>query len=125
EVHDYMVNILPPPACPFPTGLTAVASGNGATVSWSDAGSFVLEYGPEGYTPGTGAAAGTNGTLISPAVSPQAIPGLSNGTYDIYIRQDCGASGFSINMKAVFATNDECGRAIALSGGSALATSTN
>lgn len=56
-----------------------------ATVSWnSTAASFELEYGPVGFTPGSGTTETTN-------VSPYTINGLTPGTdYEVYITADCG-----------------------------------
>ncbi|RYE22905.1 MAG: T9SS type A sorting domain-containing protein [Sphingobacteriales bacterium] len=89
--------------CLPPTG---VSVGNvtttSADVTFAGTGSFVLEYGLTGFTPGTGATAGTGGTVISPAVSIQTIPGLANSTgYSVYVRKDCGVDGFSANTAVV------------------------
>jgi hypothetical protein len=57
-----------------------------------------IEYGPVGFFPGTGATAGTNGTLIANATSPLTITGLSTFTnYDFYLRTSCGTV-FSPNI---------------------------
>jgi hypothetical protein len=116
----------PPPACPTPASVTAnPVVFNGATINWgclSCTGSFIVEYGLTGFTPGTGATAGAGGTVISGAVSPQAITGLSASTgYQVYVRQDCGIDGFSANSAVVAFTtpapppaNDDCINAIAL-----------
>jgi len=125
EAHDYMVNILPAPACLPPTSVTSTAGANDATVTWSGTGNFIAEYGPAGFTPGTGATAGANGTLVAPASSPQLISGLSSGTlYDVYIRRDCGSNSFSANIKTAVLTsgtpaNDDCANAIDITNGSA------
>src|SRR5690606_27647675 len=59
-------------------------------------GTAYVEYGPPGFTPGTGATAG-GGTVVSGA-SPLLIPGLTPNTeYDFYVRQDCGGGIFSDN----------------------------
>jgi hypothetical protein len=97
------------PACQPPTAVTtnSITDVN-AVVSWSGTGTFLLEYGPAGFTPGTGAAAGAGAVLINPAVSPQTIGGLSPGTaYDVYVRADCSAAnnGYSSNAGASFITN--------------------
>lgn len=96
-----------------------------AKTSWSGTGSFVLEYGLQGFNPGTGGVfAGIGGTIIRPAQSPQLIQGLTLSTsYDVYVRQDCSSTGngYSINSSVVpFTTlgpppaNDECSGAISL-----------
>lgn len=119
ETHDYNVNIVPPPPCLAPSNLSANATDNSISVSWTGTGNFILEYHPSGFTPGTGNTAG-GGIIINPATSPQLISGLNSGTfYDIYIRKDCTAAsdGFSSNAMLTASTtgplaNDECSGAI-------------
>src|SRR5690606_6030696 len=59
--------ILPAPTCVKPTALAANVNGPGSvSLTWNCAsctGSYIVEYGPTGFVPGTGAAAGTNGTV--------------------------------------------------------------
>lgn len=59
-------------------------------VDWTvngTADSVEIEYGPQGFAPGTG-------TTISNAVAPQTISGLQPGTtYDYYVRPHCTGSG--------------------------------
>ncbi len=110
------INIDVTAACAAPLGVTVGSiTATSASVSWTGTGNFVLEYGLSGFTPGTGATAGTGGTVINPATSPQTISGLTGGSaYQVYIRQDCtgSANGYSANSAAVaFSTspiNDEC-----------------
>jgi len=109
-----------------PTGVSAgTVTSSGASVTWAGTGTFVLEYGPTGFTPGTaGATAGAGGTVINPATSVQAITGLTQSTaYDVYVRQDCtgAGNGFSANSPVVSFTtlapppaNDVCSGAISL-----------
>jgi hypothetical protein len=96
-----------------------------ASVKWEGTGSFIVEYGPSGFTPGTGATAGTGGsTIIFPATSPQAITGLTLLTaYDVYIRQNCTAAGNGFGPNSPVSTfttlatppvNDNCLNAIVL-----------
>jgi PKD-like domain/Secretion system C-terminal sorting domain len=83
-------------ACPTPLnlGVTNVLL-NSAQATWSangGSGNFKLEYGPQGFTPGTG-------TVINNAVSPQTISGLAPSTnYAFFVQQICGASGNSPNV---------------------------
>jgi subtilisin-like proprotein convertase family protein len=90
-------------SCATPTDLKVFsATPTTAEVSFASAGSnFVVEYGPVGFTPGTGATA-DGGTLV-PGVtaSPVSITGLTPDTeYDIYVRQNCdGGAEFSLNAK--------------------------
>jgi len=85
------VTVRTPPACPDPIGLTASGVTNAAaTLSWISAGTaFDVEYGIQGFTPGTG-------TILSVTDTFGTVSGLmGNTTYDFYVRQDCGAQGFS------------------------------
>ncbi|MGB1317492.1 MAG: fibronectin type III domain-containing protein, partial [Flavobacteriales bacterium] len=101
---DYSVVCSAPPACPDPTALSAtVTSITTADVSWTGAGTFIVEYGAPGFTPGTGATAGTGGTIASSAAtSPYALSSLTgNTTYEIYVRQVCAGPTYSGNAGAV------------------------
>ncbi len=87
-------------SCATPSDLNAFsATPTTAEVSFVSSGNnFIVEYGPVGFTPGTGAAAG-DGTIV-PGVtgSPVTITGLTPETnYDIYVRQSCSGAEFSMN----------------------------
>ncbi|MFT3884428.1 MAG: T9SS type A sorting domain-containing protein [Flavobacteriales bacterium] len=89
-----------PAPCPVPTVVTfSNIGGTTATVSWGNTTHpCVLEYGPVGFTPGTGATAGTNGTVMSNVTSPVNLTGLSpTTTYDVYVRQVCDVTDYSSN----------------------------
>jgi len=117
------------PACPTPSGVTATGTTHNSTnVNFTCSGcsgTIIVEYGLSGFTPGTDNNPGIGGTLITGAVSPQAITGLSPTTaYQVYVRQDCtgGGNGYSTNSSVVgFTTlaappaNDLCADAIAVS----------
>ena len=96
---NVQLKITGPPSCATPTAVTVGSvSANSASVSWSGTGTFLLEYGPAGFTPGTGATAGTNGTVINPATSAQVIGGLAaSTTYNVYVRQICAGPEYSAN----------------------------
>ena len=119
------------PACPGPgTPVMSSITTNSAIATWTGSGTYILEYGPTGYTPGTGATAGVGGTLIDPAVSPQSITGLSQTTtYDVYVRTVCPRSVWSANSTVqTFTTltpppaNDECAAATTINTVSIAAT---
>jgi len=82
----------PPPSCSAPSDV-AVANVTPTTVdvSWTETGTstaWELEYGPAGFTTGTG-------TLVQVATNPFTLTGLNAATdYDVYVRADCsgGAS---------------------------------
>jgi len=53
---------------------------NGTATNWN------VEYGPQGFTPGTG-------TIINTATNPTTLTGLTSDTfYDFYVQADCGAT---------------------------------
>ncbi|MEO0312120.1 MAG: hypothetical protein RIQ89_1777, partial [Bacteroidota bacterium] len=89
ETEDYLITIAPPPPCPTPFGLAASApTVNGGTFSWTlgcAETAWELEYGPTGYTPGTG-------TVVSAPTNPFNITSMACSTaYDVYVRAACDA----------------------------------
>lgn len=94
ETEDYIVNITPAPTCPQPTNVSVLdATNNTALLQWTNGGGetqWQIEYGPQGFTPGTG-------TITIVNSNPGAISGLSSNTfYDAYVRAICspGDSSF-------------------------------
>lgn len=91
ETEDYTVTIAPAPACPSLSGLSVDnITSNTAQVNFSfgvGGGTAQVEFGPAGFTPGTG-------TVISGLTSsPYIITGrAANTAYDVYIRRDCGGT---------------------------------
>jgi|GEM_PF-5827741 len=78
-----------------------------ATVNFSCescTGTYIVEYGANGFIPGAGASAG-GGAITNGASSAITISALSPGTtYDVYVRNNCG-SGYSVNsLKYTFTT---------------------
>lgn len=69
---------------------------NGIQVSWAtsmdpDVSAYIVEYGPQGFTPGNG----TTAVVHSPMY---VLPGLTPGmTYDVYLYFDCGDDGVVTN----------------------------
>ncbi|MFH1321091.1 MAG: T9SS type A sorting domain-containing protein [Bacteroidota bacterium] len=102
------------PDCPSPISLSADnISLNTADLSWASTNpgtAYTLEYGPSGFTPGSGITlAGTSAT----GVNSQSISGLNATTlYEFYIQEDCGSGNYSDNVgPLLFATspaNDNC-----------------
>ncbi len=87
-----------PPLCPTATAVTSSSiTSNSASISWTGAGNYVVEYGPVGFTPGVGATAGTDGTVLTGS-SLVALSGLTSATaYRVYVRQICPNGGYSPN----------------------------
>jgi hypothetical protein len=128
--HTFQINC--PAACTTPTSSAATSITTGsALANWTCAGCtgtgpFIVEYGPAATftTPGSGALAGTNGTVIPGATAPQLISGLASNTqYRYFVRQDCdgGNTTFSPNSAGqTFTTlaatppNDACSNAITI-----------
>ncbi|HLU80847.1 MAG TPA: T9SS type A sorting domain-containing protein [Flavobacteriaceae bacterium] len=94
-VHPSMVGtitVVPaPPACPDPSNLTASnITEDSVDISWTENGTateWELEYGPDGFTQGSGTVVPDNdGTL------GETLTGLTSATeYDVYVRSICGA----------------------------------
>ncbi|MBS0199876.1 MAG: fibronectin type III domain-containing protein, partial [Proteobacteria bacterium] len=110
------------PACSTPNAVTFSAiGGTSATVSWGNTTQpCIIEYGPANLTPGTGATAGTGGTIASSnATSPFVISGLSpTTTYSVFVRQICSGPSYSANsFRASFTTSMDCSTAQLISCG--------
>ena len=78
-----------PPSCADPTALTiANLTTTSADLGWTAGGTetmWNIEYGPAGFTPGTG-------TIVATGTNPYTLGGLtSNTAYDFYVQADCGA----------------------------------
>ncbi|MBK9422355.1 MAG: T9SS type A sorting domain-containing protein [Flavobacteriales bacterium] len=112
--------IIPVASCVKPLAVGATISGPGTVdVNWTCtacAGSYIIEYGTTGFAPGTGATAG-GGTMVTSASSPVSIPGIANGNFQLYVRQDCGSGSYSENSAPVafsVVAGDFCSNAINL-----------
>ncbi len=77
-----------PPACAMPSGVTTgTITPYAATLSWLGVSSaYDLEYGPTGFTQGTGTTASATSTTTTITVSPATV-------YDVYVRANCVAAG--------------------------------
>ena len=87
-------------SCPAPIQLTASnITSNTATISWQGtAVNSILEYGPVGFTLGTG-------QMINPASSPITLTGLTgNTTYAVFVRDSCTTNLLSSNVTLNFTT---------------------
>ena len=80
--------------CPSPYLVTiGTLTYTTAQVSWSGFGSsYIVEYGPTGFTPGTGTTVNVNGTST-------VLTGLNVGfNYQVYVYQDCQASAKGVSL---------------------------
>ncbi|MBO2010181.1 GEVED domain-containing protein, partial [Hymenobacter negativus] len=92
ETEDYTVTIGAAPACAPPAGLTATnITTNGATLGFATttngtATNYIVQYGPNNFTPG-----GTGSTTVNTTTTSTNISGLTaNTTYQFYVTKDCG-----------------------------------
>lgn len=89
-VEDYKIVVTnTPPSCPNPTfPMLSFVTDTEAEIYWGGAGtSFNIEWGPAGYAQGTG-------TLLNSTNDTINLSGLlGNSSYDVYIQNDCSASG--------------------------------
>lgn len=82
------------PTCPEPTDLTSTnLSLTSTEVAWTETGTSTtwnIEYGPAGFTPGTG-------TLVTGVTTnPYTLTGLTSDTdYDFYVQAECDATNLS------------------------------
>lgn len=79
--------------CNDPSGLnTTIINSTNASITWTTGGSgnWNLEYGPTGFTPGTGT------LVLNTSSNPITINGLNSiTTYDVYVQDTCGVFGSS------------------------------
>lgn len=91
-IDDFIYETIP--TCPQPSALSATGvTGNSANLNWISNGSETLwniEWGLQGFTPGTG-------TLISGVTSsPYPLTGIGGSTsYSFYVQADCGGGDLS------------------------------
>ena len=102
-VDNIVVELIP--SCPKPTQVHVVsATNNSIELGWTEVGtatSWVIEYGPVGFTLGTG-------TTENASSNPYTINNLTASTqYDFYVKADCGGGDLS-NYTSAFTTATEC-----------------
>ncbi len=103
-----------PSACPTPRNLSATVSGTTATVRWAVSGGtgpFSVIYGPTGFNPATG------GTTLPNVSSPATITGLTPGSYQFYVVQNCGGTAGNSNLSNPGGFNLPCPSPSALMAG--------
>lgn len=105
-IDDFFVKETP--SCPMPSNLTAASiTSNSAQLSWTENGSAALwnvEYGPTGYTQGTG------GTLVSGVTTnPYSLTTLAPATtFDYYVQSDCGGTSGASTWAGPFVFTTQC-----------------
>lgn len=106
QVHtgrlDYINLIFAPISClPVETASVIGQDSNAVTINWSpfnSCGVSIIEYGPVGFTPGTGATAGQGTVLTVNGCPPFTLDNLLPETqYELYIRKSCDNGSFSMN----------------------------
>ena len=111
ETEDYDVTIAPAPACPAAGTIVAVTTtSNSADITWlagcSATNAFNIEYGPSGFTQGTGTVLSNQIVTISNDSLSFTLTGLSdNTTYDVYYQGVCGANTSPWTLGGFFTTN--------------------
>jgi hypothetical protein len=93
-IDDIRIEEAPP--CPKPTALSAGnITSSSADISWLSSGTtFVVEYGSVGFTQGTG-------ILDTVTANTATLTGLAGNTaYDVYVLNDCSASGNGLSVWA-------------------------
>ncbi len=100
SIDDVIVEALP--SCAKPSNLTVSNVTNSSVdLTWTENGTATawnIEYGPHGFTQGTG-------TVVSATTNPFTVTGLTTATaYDFYVQADCGAGETSAWRGVVTAT---------------------
>jgi hypothetical protein len=99
-MHLDDISVTVSPTCLPPTAVSVgTITQTSAFVSFtSPGGSFIVEYGAPGFTPGLANLAGAGGTVVTGPSSPIQLTGLTVGTlYDVYVRQVCAGPDYSGN----------------------------
>ena len=98
ETEDYLITIAAAPACPSPgspltaSNITAYTADFTFPLGCSSATNFDVEYGPAGFTQGTGTVIQNLTATITGANATITLTGLNATTaYNAYIRANCGS----------------------------------
>jgi len=98
QTEDYIITIAAAPACPSTsaltnTGITSTSASFTWTLGCSTATNYDFEYGPAGFTPGTGTLLSNEAATISAGSGSYTLTGLTPQTsYDVYFRANCGGT---------------------------------
>jgi hypothetical protein len=103
EGEDYTFTVVPVPSCLPVTDIAVTGvTTNSGDIAWTENGSATawnIEYGPVGFTQGSG-------TLVTGVSNPTTITGLTDNTeYDVYVQADCGSGDESVLTSTSFFTS--------------------
>ncbi len=93
DLHIDNLVVDEPVTCARPSGLSFTSTtANSAVISWTENGTATawnIEYGPAGFTQGSG-------TTVPVTVNPYSLTGLTPATaYDVYVQSDCSGGDVS------------------------------
>ncbi|MBP1673700.1 MAG: hypothetical protein H6Q25_1515, partial [Bacteroidetes bacterium] len=102
DLHIDNFKVMPFNPCMTPTLLNVSnITANTVTLDWTEPSTSTawnIEYGPAGFTQGTG-------TVVPVTSHPFIVPGLTDATmYDFYVQSDCGSGNFSNWSSKITAT---------------------
>jgi PKD-like domain/Secretion system C-terminal sorting domain len=93
--------------CAAPTNVQASNYTQTSAIITYSGSATILEYGPTGFTPGTGASPGVNGTIRN-AYNGVQLTGLTPGTtYKLYARNNCSGV-YSLNTSPIYFNTLSC-----------------
>ena len=110
EIEDYIITIAAAPACPSPGSVSTITpTSNSVALTWAtscaSSSSYDFEYGPVGFTLGSGTLVSNQPVTISAPNASYTITGLQAGTtYDVYYRANCGTSTSAWSLSNNFTT---------------------
>ena len=110
EIEDYIITIAAAPACPSPGSVSTITpTSNTVALTWAtscaSSSSYDFEYGPVGFTLGSGTLVSNQPVTIAAPNASYTITGLQAGTtYDVYYRANCGTSTSAWSLSTNFTT---------------------
>lgn len=108
------------PACFDVSDVSTALSGSDLTLSWNAGGTetnWQIEYGLTGFTQGSG-------TIINHNATSYTFTGLTMGTYDFYVRSDCGNGDYGAWNQITSFVPAPGSVALGVSGGTAVNSTT-
>jgi hypothetical protein len=120
ETEDYTITIAPAPVCPsaglLSANLDTPPASTSSDFSWeqgcSSATSYDIEYGPIGFTLGSGTLVANQTVTITGTLASYTLQGLAPAsTYDVYVRAHCDSVNFSAWSNVIAASTASSGPA--------------